>query len=340
MRRLAMSLCAALFATGLAGQQYSNIEIGPPVQIGSPGNFADHLSFSHWRSGHLLAWDKAKEPVGRIGVYDSQLRLAKMVAVPIEDAALVSIVSVDIAADGNLIASGVATKQDGATARFLAAIPMDGSRLILVRTEPYLSQYICAAGDGSVWTVGEEWRGPGDVKQSGYSVLRRYRFDKGLVRSTVKRELLAGNRVAFGGPVHGAFLECSTDVVHFYSSLTHQLFEYSIGASELKESRVEPFAEKFTEITGMVFTTTGKILASIQNPMATESTRVFELAGRVGASQRNWIPVEGTVCIPEKSCVLELLAMDGDKLILLEATDHGWTIMRASMVYRPPANPN
>ena len=147
-----------LTTASLFAQDFSTVRLGQAAALGSMNNFSGGLHFFRWRNARLVAWDKDHQPTGRIGIYNSnaKLDLEKMVSFPIEHATDVSLVSADMARSGELVASGLATQQDGAVARFLARISPNGTVMKLVRTEPYLPQYICAADDGSVWTVGEE----------------------------------------------------------------------------------------------------------------------------------------------------------------------------------------
>jgi hypothetical protein len=159
-------LMAVLAMAELWAQSSSSVRIGPAVIMGDMNNYSAGLRFKRWRAGHLIAWDKFDAP-GKVGVYNASLQLEKMAALQVDGAQSVSIVSADMTRHGEIVASGVATQQDGAKARFLAVISSSGSGTRMVRTEPYLAQYICAADDGSVWTVGEERTETGAVRQSG-----------------------------------------------------------------------------------------------------------------------------------------------------------------------------
>ena len=315
-----------LTTASLFAQDFSTVRLGQAAALGSMNNFSGGLHFFRWRNARLVAWDKDHQPTGRIGIYNSnaKLDLEKMVSFPIEHATDVSLVSADMARSGELVASGLATQQDGAVARFLARISPNGTVMKLVRTEPYLPQYICAADDGSVWTVGEEWLGPGSVKQSGCSVLRQYSFDKGLVREAVSREQFHGDRVSFGGPVWAAIIQCDHDAVHVYSDVTHQWFDYDTKTGALTTADTDPFSNEFTSPTGMVVTPNGRVLASIQNLQAVEGSRVFELGPKTRDGKRHWIALKGTECVPDISCIFDLLGIE-DKHLIVSARYRGVT---------------
>jgi hypothetical protein len=285
-------IVAALTAAALSAQNAPVVRIGPPHFLGAMDNFGAGLPFTRWRSGHMLAWDKQKEPTGKIGIYGVDLRLERIVSFSIERSLDVSIVSVDMTPSGELVASGVATQQDGAKARFLALISSKGILKRMVRTEPYLPQFVCASDD-SVWTVGEEWLGPGRVRQDGYSVLREYSFDRGLLRNVIAREQFRGERVSFGGPVHSALLQCDGERVRLYSAVTRQWFEYDKVGGTLTRDDVEPFSDPYSDITGMVVTATGRILASVENLQTNLANRIFELSATAAGGKRRWIPCRG-----------------------------------------------
>jgi hypothetical protein len=313
-------LMAVLAMTELWAQSGSSVRIGPAVVMGDMNNYSAGLRFKRWRAGHLIAWDKFDAP-GKVGVYNASLQLERMAVLQVDGAQSVSIVSADMTRHGEIVASGVATQQDGAKARFLAVISSSGSVTRMVRTEPYLAQYICAADDGSVWTVGEERSETGEVRQSGFAVLRQYSLEKGLLRGVASREQLHGERVSFGGPIHAAILQCDGSTVQFYSDVTHQWFEFDNRKGTLTEADIEPWPNDLTTATGIVVTGNGKVLASVRNLKSKEKSRMFELTPPGTDGMRHWIPVAGAECVVGGPCIFDVLAIEDGSLILMEGYD-------------------
>ena len=316
----------------LSGQKTANLRLGQSDVIGDMTNFSTGFHFVQWRWGHFIAWDKVEQPEGRIAVYNPSLILEKVLSFRIDHADSISIVSADMTRDGKVVASGLARQSDGARARFLALITKEGEIARMVRTEPYLPQYICAADDGNVWTVGEEWLGPGKVKQNDYAVLREYNFHTGLVRGVLEREQFHGERVAFGGPVHAAILRCDGRTVRLYSDVTHQWFEYDTDSGILAEADIEAFSNNLTSATGLAVTSTGKVLFSIENMKSVQQTRIFELTPPGADKKRHWSPVAGTECKQAGTCILEIVGIEDGRLILKEADQGVLKIYRAELL--------
>ena len=333
MKKKCLLLSSAILLATIvsAAQSSSSIRLGRATVVGDMNNFSAGLPFTQWRSGHLIAWSKSEEVVGKIGIYGSNLQLEKFVSFAIDGAESVSIVSVDMTRMGEFVASGVAT-QHGAKARFLALISSNGAVNRVVRTEPYLPQYVCADDDGFVWTVGEEWLGPGKVKQSGYDVLRQYSFEKGLIRGVAGREKFRGTGVSFGGPVHSVIIQCDGDTVRLYSDVTHQLFYFDTKTGVLTETDVEPLPGTTATATGMAMTASGRALASVRSLDPGEKARLFELGGYTDGGMRHWIPVPGTECVQGGPCILEILGTAHKDLILEEGFEGTPKIYRAEVL--------
>ena len=331
-RHFLLPVVLLLMAELLLAQATTNAHIGPPNLVGDMTNISAGFPFVQWRGEHFIAWHKVKQPEGRIAVYSPKLELEKVISFRIEQADSISIVSADMTPDGKVVASGLARQSDGAQARFIALITNEGKVEHLVRTEPYLPQFICADDEGNVWTVGDWYLPAGDLKQSGLAVVREYNFTAGLVRGIVEREQFHGERVSFGGPVHAAILRCDGRTIRVYSDVTHQWFEYGKDSRILTESDIEPFPDKPVFVTGLVVTPTGRVLMSVQNLKSAEQARIFELTPPAADKKRHWSPVAGTECAPPGPCILEILGIENGRLVLVEGYGSVMQIYRAKLL--------
>lgn len=316
----------------LSAQKTANLHLGPPNVVGDMTNIPAGFPFVQWRDGHFIAWHKVRQPEGRIAVYSPKLELEQVVSFRIDQADSISIVSADITSDGKVVASGLARQADGAEARFLALITREGKVEHVVRTEPYLPQFICADEDGNVWTVGDWYLPNGGLKQNGFPMVREYNFTAGLVRGIVEREQFHGERVSFGGPIHAAILRCDGRTVRLYSDVTHQWFEYGKDSGILTEADIEPIPEKPIFVTGLAVTSTGRVLVSIQNLKSAGQPRIFELTPLAADKKRHWNPVAGTECVPPGPCVLEILGIENGRLVLEEGYGSVMQIYRAKLL--------
>ena len=332
MRRYLLLPVLLLLAAELSAQSTANPRLAQSNVVGDMTNISAGFPFVQWRWGHFIAWDKVEQHEGRIAVYNPSLTLEKVLSFRIDHADSISIISADMTRDGKVVASGLARQSDGTEARFLALITKEGQIASIVRTEPYLPQFICADDDGSVWTVGDWYLGTGGLKQDAFSVVRKYNFSAGLVRGVVERERFHGVRVSFGGPVHAAILRCDGRTVRVYSDVTHQWFEYDKDSGILAQADIETFSNNFTSATGLAVTSTGKVFLSIQNMKSVEQTRIFELTPTAADAKRHWRPVAGSECKLPGPCILEILGIEDGRLILKEAYQGDAKIYRAELL--------
>jgi hypothetical protein len=333
MRRYFLLTVLLLVAAELrSAQKTADLRLGQSEVLGDMTNISAGFPFVQWRWGHFIAWDKVEQPEGRIAVYNPSLTLEKVLSFRIDHADSISIVSADMMRDGNVVASGLARQSDGAEARFLALITKEGRLEHVVRTEPYLPQFICADDDGNVWTVGDWYLPTGGLKQNGFSVVREYNFTAGLVRGVVEREQFHGERVSFGGPIHAAILRCDGRTVRLYSDQTHQWFEYDKDSGILAEADIEAFSNDITSASGLAVTSTGKVLLSIINMKSVEQNRIFELTPPGADKKRHWSPVAGTECKQPGPCIFEILGIEHGRLILMEGYDAVPKIYRAKLL--------
>jgi hypothetical protein len=315
--RLALALVVWLASASFC-QEVSHVHIGPDMLWGDLERVNDDLSFHRWSQGRLLAWSRRPSPTPRVGIYDSHVQLMNTVQLEIPGSAAAAITSVDLTRNGNLVLAGIATQADGAKARYVALILHNGRLSSVVRTGAYLAHYICAADDGSVWTVGDEWIGPGEIRQSGYSVLRQYSLRTGLVRELVSRDQIRGKDVSWGTMPYNAFLACNGSKVRFLSTISQQWFEYDRRTGLLTQDDLEPDA---SDITGLVVTPGGRVLASLVDKRSANQSRIFELAANdpnTGGRRREFRPVQGTTCALDTICIWNLLACEGKELVLVK----------------------
>jgi len=320
---LRAALAALWLVSCCAGQGNHDVRLGPETVWGSLEDVDAQLPFHRWSQGHLLAWSKrpASSPV--VDVYDSRAQLVRSITLAIPGAATTSITGVDLAKDGSLVVAGISTQADGAKARYLALVSPRGELSRLVRTGAYLAHYVCADEDRTVWTVGDEWTGPGRVKESGYSVLRQYSFSAGLLREPVDRDQIKGRVVSWGGQVYSAFLTCSGNRVRFLSVISQQWFEYNRQTGMVTEGDLD---ESARAVTGLAVTKQGRALVSIVERASPRGPRIFEVAPAESQDRdRRFLlrPVPGTACDADSACIWNLLAREGESLITVRAGPDG-----------------
>lgn len=88
----------------------------------------------------------------------------------IPGAAEIFVWSVNGAADGSIILGGTAVDNDSQGTGFLAVIPADRSKKILIRTAPFIPRAVALAPDSALWAVGWDM----DAGRRVYNVLKRF----------------------------------------------------------------------------------------------------------------------------------------------------------------------
>jgi hypothetical protein len=321
-------LVASSLVTSSSAQYKSPVHIGGTSVMGSFANVKEDSYFDQWKNGFLLVWTSLPAKTGQLSLYDSGIQLHKAVSFHIPEATQISTAAADMRASGDFVVAGYAKNERGVIARFVASVSSDGTVKSIVRTGAYQAKAVCAANDGSVWTIGEEWISPGHPKQDGYSVLRQYSMEKGLLQVALKKEAFRENELAFQMAVAGR-LQCQENRIRFFSYETLQWFEFDLKTHVLKQDDLESFPSNQVQVTGVAVTAHGQVLISIQDLSSVQQARVFQLTERGKDGQRHLIPLDGTTCSPGKMCILSILGVEGDKLIYLGSDAGGEEIFKS-----------
>jgi len=134
-------------------------------------------------------------------------------------------------ADGYLAVSGRAYGGNDNSTLFLAVIPPDGAKQLVVRTDPYVPYALVFAADGTIWAAGRE-KGPPERDQeprANYFLIRRFDRNGKLLGGSLPRITFPGPEV----PVEGSFLVASKDRVGWFAPRAHRYIEFSLDGKQL-----------------------------------------------------------------------------------------------------------
>ena len=179
-----------------------------------------------WQGRALLGMEinKVDEPV-IVGV--DQDGRTERIGFSIPGAGLIGILGLAGAGDGTIAAVGVAYDQDGQPASFLARIPPDRSRKLLVQLGLYVADAVTIAADGTMWTVGVVG---GDKDVTEYNVLKRFDASGMVLATKAVRAQGTGRRGR--DATETSLLRSSKDRVGWLTN-ANEYIEFGLDGNEL-----------------------------------------------------------------------------------------------------------
>lgn len=202
--------------------------------------------------------------------------------------------------DGAILAAGWAILQDGSVTNFIAKTDLSGNTVQVIRTDYFETEELCEAGDGSVWTLGQEIK-DGEAREES-DVLRQYCFEGGLLHSYLPRRsveaVVRSNRPWF--TASGSFLRCGKDRVSGYLNFTDEYLEVNALSSQLKRWKLDVSVVDGGKASGLGITGDGTVYASfskhgVSGPSGL--TGLYEVRADATSQVARLLPVKGTVSI-------------------------------------------
>jgi hypothetical protein len=269
--------------------------------------------------------------------------------VTLEGAVRVSLRAAGATEQGHIVVVGGATMTDGSTQHFIAEIGATGRTVQSIQLGEFSPQQVCAASDGTVWTLGYDWDSR-DSAEADTSVVRHYDFAKGLLGRYVSLGSISKARDAFlvlDSP-RESFLRCGKDRVSvLFWSASHSVAQYVVLNASSEEvhrwSIIAPFAE--AQANGFALTDNGEAFVSLtarKEPENMLRLGLYKLQTTTGNASATLIPVGGTVtalksrdALPDDT-FLEVYGAEGDELVVQRAGSWGLSWARASTSVSSP----
>jgi hypothetical protein len=318
---------------------------------GAPGMSRPVLS-----RGYLLQFRErtAERSLPNIVVHDAAGKLYLKATVWLEGATTMAIRGAAMSPDGKVVVSAAAVRgPDKPSVRYLAKLNKAGTVTDTVDTADYLATNLCVQDNGDVWTIGFS---PQELKDPSATVLRDWKFNKGLLhallpRSSMERGFLNAWRIS-----SQSYLACNSQVIGIYSN-NSQWIEVNPRTLQVTKWKIEgePLvddtgASPGRQTTGIAISDDGHVYGSFAERSAwmpagaelrednmhwTKRRGLQELTFDPETGAAAWVPIEGTVMGGWRPGHLDrLLGASGGSLIytqLREAGSHGIAVSRASI---------
>lgn len=199
----------------------------PPLQKALPDAVGRKGTLPIVSNGYLLSYARTIRSRGSQAIFLTPLRTGKTLALPfwLPGASSIRLDGGAVSSAGDVLLAGSYVRaRAGAEANFVARVDRRGRVLSVKDLGDYTPERLCAAGDGTFWTLGQVWSrekvapsagGPGD-----YALLRQYSADGALKGSYLSRSLLPRGVVlnyrARMPQARSAFLRCGDHSVAAY----------------------------------------------------------------------------------------------------------------------------
>ncbi len=223
----------------------------------------------------------------------------------IPGAARVFIYGVAASRDHTIAIGGFALSGESQGSGFIAIIPPDRNKKLIVRTAPFTTRAITIAPDGVIWTVGVN-------EQDGkylFNILKR--FDQsGVLVSSVNMTVKPIPQGLGSDVSPNSHLQSSADRVGWLTGAA-QYLEFSFDGREIGRFEAPPWHEKPV---GPVLPALIYLALSETNDVVVAGESPIGSVWRLNRSARQWTPV--SVAEAQVSQSGRLLGFDGDELII------------------------
>jgi hypothetical protein len=257
-----------------------------------------------------------------IRVRDGRIWLAEAVHVHLRHAVL--------AGGGEIVAAGYAATRDRTLISFIAKTDLGGDVTQVLKTGSFVPRCICAAPDGTIWSLGAE-PDKQDLAED-YPMLRQFAFGQGQLRTYLPRRSFppdinaaAVTATSAFGSHQATYLRCVGNRVSLYVNQTNQYIEIDPAAGTEKRWDVDLSSVEGAKVSGMAVTGSGRVFASLGDWRLSRGPAIlglYELDVERNGRGAHWLGVAGAVGrrddtqgIP-RGTVVELWGTDGDALVL------------------------
>jgi hypothetical protein len=313
-----------------------------------PEAMCPHCIVPTWDQHYLLHREIDKDP-SLVTMYDRDGKKIIEGRVSLEGASRISLRAAGATQGGHIVAVGRAAMTDGSIQHFIAEIGATGRTVQSIQLGEFSPQQVCAASDGTVWTLGYDWRSRNSA-EAATNVVRHYDFAKGLLGRYLPLGSISTAKDAFlllDSP-HKSFLRCGKDDVSVLFWSSHTVAQYVVlnGASEEVHSWtiIAPFAE--AQANGFAVTDDGGVFVSLtawEEPENMVRLGLYKLQATTGNAAATLIPVGGTVtavkphdALPDDA-FLEVYGAEGDELVVQRAGGWGLSWVRVSTSVSSPS---
>jgi hypothetical protein len=289
------------------------------------GPFSVGSSLPYWDKDFLVSRGADGSPSGQpiVRLYDDHGKVARETSIWLPGAVEVGLISWAATDDGKIIASGVAIKEDGTRAYFVATTNADGVVQKLIQTNPFHPRHICALSDGSVWSFGGVYSADPLERDSAF-LLRQFDFSRGLVRSLLPRSSFkTPDPPAYQKGDDRVYLRCSQDRLVIYSEVANEFISMNLHTGTVHRLPIDRSGVRGL-LNGIALTDAGDVFGLFSYfPL----TGMFHLEPDENNAKVQWRPVALDRSLVGASATW-LLGSRGKDLIYMVDSDDGllWSV--------------
>jgi len=276
-------------------------------------------NFPAFANGHLISWEtkSSADVATNVTLWNRDGAIERSARVWLEGARSMDLSHVSATPAGEIVAAAYAVLERGGVTYLVAKTDRSGEVAGVVHTDPFVPLLVCAAPDGTVWSLGRDLGK--DEAGEDYGMLRQYSLTTGQMRELLPRSSFGSGQ----SPVRGrltAFLSCADARVVAWVNATHEYFEILDSGETVRRLKVEPPPFGSNRVESLAVLTDGSVFASIGAPGDEPRRHVCELQKDEEQLTASWVPVPGVSQSP-KEALLEppygmLFGADGDSLVL------------------------
>lgn len=274
----------------------------------------------NWDKNYLITQESevSSSKVPNVRLFDANGAMVRQASVWLPGSVKVGLIDSAVTRDGRIVASGVAIKEDGTRAYFIAQTDLKGTVTNVVQTNPFHPQNICAAPDGTVWSFGGVST-ESSAQAEGEALLRQFHFNKGLVKSHLSKSSFETSiRPAYRLGKGAVYLRCFADGLVIYSEVANEFIELNFGTGEVRRFEVAATPLRVT-MDGFAVTDEGEVFGLFSDQGAKLPKRaLFHLVREKSAKKISWEGVEVGSTAPQ---IDRLLGSDGKSLVYMNANE-------------------
>jgi len=249
---------------------------GQTLQLPSPekeltvaGAFVSQRTFPITSNGYLISFSRvSSDNANQIVLYSLSTGAQQQIAFSLKNSSATTIIDAAVLSPSNVLVVGTyVASTDGTQQNFVSEVDFSGTVQTTFMLGVYTPERVCAASDGTLWTLGQQLADEGGPYLS-YDMLRNYQVDGSLVRSYLPRGALpnvmldlhpAGS--VFGQEVDRAFLACGESSVGVYIANPARIWlEIDMATGKSQQWTVKTLAGSIP--TGLTLTSAGTVYAS------------------------------------------------------------------------------
>lgn len=223
-----------------------------------------------------------------------------------------------------LIAGSFLRGGNDTTNNFITELDNRGQILTTVDLGAYQPGEICAGNDGSIWTVGHDWKA--EAAKTPYDLLRNYSSGGQLLRSYLRRSDLRVDKLDLSMRYEGRtpgriILQCGEMSVGAYIGPAMTWTEVKLNDGTAQTWRMIPPALN-VRVSGVALSGLHQVFASFITILGADKSTyqkgLYMLNINEGRPTADWQPVVGTVSpLATKYAFQKLVGSDGTSLVYL-----------------------